>query len=122
MARTKISGGMIQTGAVTIEKFAGSVSLGNPRITTVEVTDSNYDVVGGDVPTAGGYIKITGKGFQIGAIVKIDGGTSATSTSVVNTSTIRAQLPAKSAATYKLYVINPDGGVGIKPIGVTYAD
>lgn len=111
---------MIQTGAVTIDKFAGSVSLGNPRISTVETTDSSYNVTGGNVSTGGGYIKITGKGFQTGAIVKIDGGTSATSTTVVNTTTIRAQVPAKSAATYKLYVINPDGGVGIKPLGITY--
>jgi len=121
MALTKISSNEIQTGAVTQDKIATTVSLGGPKITTVNVANSAYTVLDDTaVNTGGGYIVVTGSGFESGAVVLVEN-TPATSTTFVNTSTLRAEVPSRNAATYNIYVSNPDGGVGLKLNGLTYS-
>lgn len=126
MALTKIQAGSIESGAITTTDLSANttaafaVSL-SPKITTVNVANSAYTVLDDTaVNTGGGYIVVTGSDFQSGAVVLVDT-TQATSTTFVNSTTLRAQLPSKSAGTYNLYVANPDGGVGIKLNGVNYS-
>jgi hypothetical protein len=126
MALTKIQAGSFEAGAIATEDLSANttaafaVSLA-PKIVSVNVANSSYvELDDTAVSTDGGYVIITGSDFQSGAVVLIDT-TQATSTTFVNSTTLRAQIPAKSAATYNIYVVNPDGGVGIKLNGVNYS-
>lgn len=123
---TKITGSQIteytvnteQLSNTTVAAFAKSLA---PKITTVNVANSTFAVLDDSaVNVGGGYIVITGSEFQSGASVLIDN-TPATSVTYIDSETLRAQIPAKSAASYNLYVVNPDGGTGIRVAGVTYS-
>ncbi len=105
----------------TYATYAAVAANLTPRITTVNVANSSYTVLDDTaVNIGGGYIVITGSGFESGAQVIIDT-TTATSVSYVNNTTLRAQVPSKSAATYNLYVVNPNGGTAIRVNGLTYS-
>jgi len=126
MALTKIQGQNIQDYAIDTNKLSNTAvsafaqSLA-PKVTTVNVANSAYTVLDDTaVNIGGGYIVVTGSDFQSGAIVLVDT-TQATSTTFVNSTTLRAELPAKSAASYNIYVVNPDGGTGIRVNGVTFS-
>jgi hypothetical protein len=72
------------------------------------------------VALEGGYIILNGAGFVAGANVII-GSVAAAAVTVVNSTTIRAQVNAAAAGTYVIYVVNPDGSVGILVNGLTYS-
>ncbi len=92
-----------------------------PKITNIQVTDSSYVVLDDTaVDTAGGYIKITGTDFVSGCTVLI-GSTPASSVTFVSSTEVRAQVPATSAGTYVVYLVNPDGGVAIRVNGITFS-
>ncbi len=94
---------------------------GGPKITNVQVTNSSYTVLDDTaVALTGGYIKITGTGFVTGCQVLINN-TPATSVSFVSATEVRAQVPATSAGTYVVYLVNPDGGVAIRVNGITFS-
>jgi hypothetical protein len=122
----KLPGGAIQANTITTSQLQTTVVTqiqagGGPKITNVQIANSTYSILDDTaVDTAGGYIVITGTGFESGASVLIDN-TPATSTTFVSSTVLRAQVAAKSAGTYNVYVVNPDGGVGIKIIGLTYS-
>jgi hypothetical protein len=148
MAITKISSAVISDGAITpdlvSDNFANTfATLANvtstltnyatasevtsiasslaPKISSVAIANSTYHVKDDTaVNIGGGYIVVTGTGFASGAQVLVDG-VAATSTTYVNETTIRAQVPAKSAATYTIYVVNTDGGTAIRVNGLTYS-
>jgi len=132
MPLTKIQSGSFETGAIdtsdlstnatiafsTTSAFANALA---PKITTVNVANSAFSVLDDTaVNVGGGYIVITGANFQSGASVLIDT-TPASAVTFVNTSILRVQVPARSAASYNLYVVNPDGGTGIKVAGLNYS-
>lgn len=120
MALTKISSNEIQPAAITSDLISADVSLG-VKISNVSIANSSYTILDDTaVDTAGGYIVITGAGFNSGAQVII-GGTNATSVTRVSSTELRAQVPAKSAATYNVYVVNTDGSTGIRVNGLTYS-
>jgi hypothetical protein len=120
MAFTTVKATNIAEGAITTEKISASVSLG-VKISNVSIANSSYTVLDDTaVSTDGGYIVITGSGFSDGAQVLIDQ-TPATSVTVVNSTTIRAQVPSANAASYNLYVVNSDGSTGIRVNGLTYS-
>jgi len=101
-----------------------SISLG-PKIQSVQVANSTY-VVKDDtaVNVAGGYIVVTGQGFQSNCQVLISDGTTsnlACSVSFVSSTTVRAQVPAKSAGTYTVYLINGDGDTAIRINALQYS-
>jgi len=97
-----------------------SVSLG-AKISNVQIANSSYTVLDDTaVNVGGGYIVITGSGFKESAQVLI-GSNTACSVSVIDSTTIRAEVPAKDAGTYPVYVVNTDGGVGIRVPGLTYS-
>ena len=126
MPLTKIQPQNIQDYAIGTTKLSNTATVAftqtlAPKITSVNVANSSYTILDDTaVDTAGGYIVINGSEFQSGATVFIDT-TQATAVSYVNSTTLRAQVPARSAASYNLYVINPDGGFGIRVNGVTYS-
>ncbi len=93
----------------------------SPKINVVSYANSTYSILDDTAAnTEGGYLVITGTGFQSGAQVVI-GTTPATSTTYVSSTELRAQVPAANASTYQLAVVNPDGGTGIKINGITYS-
>jgi alpha-tubulin suppressor-like RCC1 family protein len=101
-----------------LAQFASALA---PKVTTVNVANSAFTVLDDTaVNTGGGYIVVTGENFQNGATVLIDT-TSATSVSRINSTTLRVQVPARPAASYNLFVVNPDGGTGIRVSGITYS-
>jgi len=105
----------------TYATYAALAANLTPKISTVNVANSTYFALDDTaVNIGGGYLVITGSGFQSGAQVLIDV-TPATSTTFVNSTTLRAEVPSKSAASYNLYITNPDGGTSIKVNGVTYS-
>lgn len=116
---TKISSSNIRQ--TTLDNIGGGGG-GGPKITGIEVTNSSYTVIDDTaVSLTGGYIKITGTGFTAGCRVLINN-TPATSVTFVNSTTVRAQVGAKDAGTYVVYLANTDGGVAISVDGLTYSD
>jgi hypothetical protein len=117
---TRISAANIQPGAITADRLAEGVG-GGPKITNVQVTDSGYNVIDDTaVGLSGGYLRITGTGFQSGCVA-IVGNTPAAATSFISSSFLNVQVGAAPAGTYILYVVNPDGGVAIRVNAVTYS-
>ena len=133
MPITRIQGQNIANSAISTDKvdsaftatyatYASVAANLTPRITTVNVANSTYAVLDDtSVNTSGGYLVITGTNFQSGALVTI-GDTAATSTTYVNDTTLRAQVPAKTAGSYSVYVQNPDGGTAIRVLGVAFSN
>jgi hypothetical protein len=90
-------------------------------ITSIQVTDSSWTPIDDSaVSTSGGYIVITGANFVSGCNIIISS-TNATSVAFVNSTTLRVQVPALSAGTYVVYVVNPNGATAIIVNGLTYS-
>ena len=122
MPFTQITTTNIANGAVTFAQTATGAFTLTPIITTIQIADSSYNVLDDTAAnTTGGYVVITGTNFGSNSQVII-GTTNATSTTYVNSTTIRAQVPALAAATYNVYVVdNTTGGTAIKLSGLTYS-
>ena len=123
IANSSISTNKVDSAfTATYATYASVAANLTPRITTVNVANSTYAVLDDtSVNTSGGYLVITGANFQSGALVTI-GDTAATSTTYVNDTTLRAQVPAKTAGSYSVYVQNPDGGTAIRVLGVAFSN
>jgi len=123
MSLTKITGRIIEPGTITANSLAESISLGagGPKIANVSIANSTYNILDDTaVDIAGGYLVITGTGFQTGCQV-IVGSNNAISTTFVDSTTIQAQVGAADAGTKTLYVVNTDGGTAIRVNGLTYS-
>jgi hypothetical protein len=104
-----------QPVATVVEVSTG----GGPKITNLQITDNAWTVLDDTaVDTAGGYVLITGTNFVSGALVYFNQ-TAANSVAFVGTTTLRVTVPALTAGTYIVYVINPDGGTAIRVPGLT---
>jgi len=123
---TKILGDQITNYTINTEQLSNTATAAfaktlAPKILYANVASNTYSILDDTaVNVGGGYIVISGAEFQSGAQVLIDT-TPAAAVTYVNSTTLRAQIPSKSAASYNLYVVNPDGGVGIKVAGITYS-
>ena len=97
--------------------IANSISAAGtsgPKVNSIQPSNSTYSANGGaNVSTSGGYVIINGNTFNSGVRVIIDE-TPATTVSLVSSARLNVQIPAKSAGTYILWVVNTDGGVGSK--------
>jgi hypothetical protein len=126
MAFTKINPTNISDYAIGSQQLSNTAVAAfaqalEPKVLYANVASNTYTVLDDTaVNVGGGFIVVTGAEFQTGATILIDT-TPATSVTYVNSTTLGAQVPAKSAATYNLYVVNPDGGTGIKISGITYS-
>ena len=108
------------TGAVGATGAAGEAGV-SVVISSIVLTDSSYaTITDTSLSLTGGYIRILGTGFVSGCTVVIDNSV-ATSVTFVNSTEIRAQLPAKVAGTYILYVSNPSGAVAIRVNAITFS-
>ena len=87
-------------------------------------TISGYSVGGLDDtaldPAGGQTVQINGTGFLAGATITFDGSAVAVVT-YVNANQLTFTSPAKSAGTYTIYVVNPDGGTAIFIPGIIYS-
>jgi len=87
-------------------------------------TISGYSVGGLDDtaldPAGGQTVQINGTGFLPGATLTFDGSAIAVVT-YVNPNRLTFTSPAKSAGTYTIYVVNPDGGTAIYIPGIIYS-
>jgi len=120
MSITRIKSYGLSDGAVTTEKISNNVSLG-VKISNIQIANSAYSLIDDTaVALGGGYIVITGAGFAAGCQV-IVGASTATSTTFVNSTTLRAQVGAADAGTKIVYVVNTDGGTAIRVNGLTYS-
>jgi len=118
---TQITAGTIETTQLSNTATATLVKTLAPKVLYANVASNTFTVLDDTaVNVGGGYIVVTGAEFQSGATVLIDT-TPASAVTYVNSTTLQVQVPTKSAASYNLYVVNPDGGVGIKVNGVTYS-
>jgi alpha-tubulin suppressor-like RCC1 family protein len=112
--------------SVDTEKFSNTAVAAfaktlTPKVRLANTANVSYIVSAATaVNLGGGYIVLTGTDFQSGAQVLV-GNTPATSTSFVNSTILRAEVPARPAGTYNLYVVNPDGGTSIRVNGITYS-
>jgi hypothetical protein len=87
-------------------------------------TISGYSVGGLDDtaldPAGGQTVQINGTGFLAGATITFDGSAVAVVT-YVNPNQLTFTSPAKSAGTYTIYAVNPDGGTAIFIPGIIYS-
>lgn len=70
-------------------------------------------------PAGGETVTVTGSGFNTGAIVYID--TTNCSTTYVSSTSLTFTSPAKSIASYHLFVYNTDGSSSMLPAGMIYS-
>ena len=94
--------------------YVPPVTTTGPIVSNVSVTDSGYNILD-DTPylsTTGGFIRVTGSGFSPGCVVYV-GGSSATTTSFISSTEVRAQVGAGSSNFVPVYVVNPDNSTGI---------
>jgi len=122
----KIKTHSLKNYSVPTEKFSNTAVVAfaqtlTPKVRLANVANSAFTISGDTaVNIGGGYIVLTGSDFVSGAQVLV-GNTPATSTSFVNSSILQVQVPARPAGTYNVFVVNPDGGTGIRVNGVTYS-
>lgn len=121
-ARTTVNAGfnaarVATTNAITIAPatattVAGGGTIGGAGVTisNVAITDSTFaNVLSGDtaIGSLGGFVRITGSGFQANAGVFFNNVRVANT--FVSSTQINANIPATTAGTYNFYVFNTDG-------------
>lgn len=120
---TKITAANIQPGSITSDKLAGDLSAisGVPKITMINILDESNTVLDDTaVSLTGGRIRLTGSGFASGCVI-IVGTTDASSVTFISGNFVDAVVPALSAGTYPVYLVNPDGGTATRIKGLTYS-
>ena len=91
------------------------------KVANVQVANSTWELIDDTaVDTAGGYIIVNGSGFTSNSSVLI-GTTSASAVTFVSSTQLRVQVPAQSAGTYALYVVNSDGATAIRVNALNYS-
>ena len=111
----------IVDGAITTSKLNNSVTTligsgGGPKATAITYPGNDLAA-----DTAGGQtITVTGTGFVAGCSVFI-GTTQASVVTVVSATSVTFTTPALAAATYTLYLVNPDGGTATIVPGISYS-
>jgi hypothetical protein len=122
----KIKTHSLKDYSVGTEKFSNTAVVAfaqtlTPKVRLANVANSAFNILDDTaVNIGGGFIVLTGTDFQSGAQVLV-GNTPATSTAFVNSSILQVQVPARPAGTYNLFVVNPDGGTGIRVNGARYS-
>jgi len=99
-----------------------------PKISNIAVTNNTYSFTGGNLSSStGGFIRIIGTDFVSGCSVVVGDlaagaqANVATAVSFVNTTQVNAQLPAVSAGTKSVFLVNPNGSTAIRVAAVNYS-
>jgi len=121
MANTQIQSEQIANNAITEDKIASN-SVTSAKVLDGATGPQVTSVSGVLTPSVAGDITITGVGFS-GSNVFVDVGvttalTAATSVTNTSSTSLTATIPALSAGTYKLHVVNSDGKSAMFPTGV----
>jgi hypothetical protein len=104
-----------------VDSISAGAGGGGPRIANVQIANSSWGLLDDTaVGTDGGYVLINGSGFASGCSVLV-ANTQATTVTFANSSLLRVEVPARSASTYAVYVLNPDGGTAIGINALTYS-
>lgn len=104
-----------------VDSISAGAGGGGPRIANVQIANSSWGLLDDTaVSTDGGYVLINGSGFVSGCSVLV-ANSQATPVTFANSSLLRVEVPAKSASTYAVYVLNPDGGTAIGINALTYS-
>jgi alpha-tubulin suppressor-like RCC1 family protein len=105
------------SSANTISAILANTST--PIITSITIADSSYNALDDTAAnTTGGFCIITGSGFTSAPTV-IFGTTAAPAVTYMSATTLRVQIPALTAASYPVYVVNSNGGTAIRVNGLT---
>jgi len=108
----------IETDNINLGDLA---SISTPKITSVQITDSNYNIITDAASNiGGGYMIINGDGFSSNPLILVDTVIISNYTRVSNT-LIRAELPSYFSGTYLVQIINPEGSSAILINGITYS-
>jgi hypothetical protein len=111
---------LVQAANTLIVSQTLQIANAAPTINTVLITDSSYNVLDDTAANTGGaYLRVTGSGFQSGAIVMVGTSNTALSTTFVDSNTLRAQIGAIASGTYPVYVVNTNGGTAIRVNALT---
>jgi alpha-tubulin suppressor-like RCC1 family protein len=115
------TGGTVSANAIATASDSATAPT-SLLVSNVQVANSSYTVLDDTaVDTAGGYVVLTGSGFNSNSRVIVNT-VNATSTSYVSPTVLRAQVPALAAATYNLYVVDSaTGATAIRVNGITYS-
>jgi hypothetical protein len=90
------------------------------KLVTVSITDITYPDNDSSTSTEGNeIIELTGTGFQRACNVYING-VAATSTSYINSTSIRFVTTAQAAGMYTITVVNPDSTTAVLSPGILY--
>jgi len=111
---------LVQAANTLVVSQTLQIANAAPTINTVSITDSSYNVLDDTAANTGGaYLRVTGSGFQSGAIVMVGTSNTALSTTFVDSNTLRAQIGAIASGTYPVYVVNTNGGTAIRVNALT---
>lgn len=99
---------------------------GGPKVSSIVSTNSTYGALESNTvnATSGGYLKVIGSGFSspMQIFIDVDVPVLATSITFISSSEIRAEVSAKAAGSYLVYVVRAtDGAIATVIDGVTYA-
>jgi len=116
------------------ESTLAQFGLSGPRIQSIQITDSSYNVLDDLAANTGSsgtgtYVVINGSGFDTGSIVILGSSNNdtvdyqqANSTTYVSSTQLRALLPPKPTGFYNVYVQNGDGTNAVRVNGIQYSD
>lgn len=103
---------------ITADNIEGTTLglISGPRISSITYpgNDTATD------PAGGATITLNGAGFQLGLAVYVDGTVVSVAT-VTSVALVTFTAPAKSAGSYSLYLVNPDGGTATFVPGIQYS-
>lgn len=121
MANTQIQSEQIANNAITEDKIAAN-SVTSAKVLDGATGPQITSISGVLIPSVAGNITITGVGFS-GSNVYVDTAittalTAATSVTNTSSTSLTAAIPALSAGTYKIFVVNSDGKSAMFPTGV----
>lgn len=121
-----LPGTAIQANSIPATQFV-SVSA-PPKISNITVTNSGYTPIGGNLSVStGGYIRITGTDFVSGCTVVVGDfiagnlANVASSVTFVNSTQVNSQLPAVSAGSKSVFLVNPNGATAVRINAVNYS-
>ena len=131
-----VSSGSIKLGTATIseENDAVRISTGvtvtagvsgnwsKPTISNVVIADESWTPIDDTaLPPEGGHCIVNGTGFGASPLIRV-GDTNATSTTFINDSQLRVQVPAKPSGTYDVHLIRQDTKSVTLPAALTYSN
>ena len=103
----------------TANNLSSILANSAPIITSITIADSSYNALDDTAAnTTGGFCIITGSGF-VSTPTVVFGTASAPAVSFISSTTLRVQIPALTAASYPVYVVNSNGGTAIRINGLT---